>query len=470
MIVNSIIFLLFFVIVFASYYILRNKRSGQNALLLIASCFFYGFTNWKILPLLLFSILFIYLIGIIISKSENKKADIYTIIGIVFGVGLLFYFKYLNFFIESFTTTFNAIGLHCNPWSFNIIMPLGISFFTFKLISYVIDIKRKTIEPSKDFISFATYISFFPTILSGPIDKSSHFLPQLQKARSFDYHLAVDGCRQILWGMFKKMVIADNLSLFIERDIATSNGSTLFIVAIFYSIQIYADFSGYSDMAIGVGKLLGFNITSNFRYPYFSKSIGEFWRRWHISLLSWFREYIYFPLGGSRCSKIKVIRNTFLIFLVSGLWHGANWTFVIWGIFHALLFIPSILFIKTTTKHSLDEKTPLTWRYLLNMVTIFLLITLGWVIFRMESIEQIVLYLSKICSSSLFYKPQGVIWALVPFILSVFMFVFEWIQFDKEFPLQMEGKKWIRWGIYITLIILIVFYQGKSTDFIYFKF
>lgn len=469
MVINSLCFFVFFVTVFIAYYIFSNNVKWQNSILLISSLIFYGYTNWRMLILLCVSMLTTWFIGNKLGSNKNRKnqANIYTIVGVIFGVGLLLYFKYLNFFIESFSIMLSTLGLQVNGESFSIIMPLGISFFTFRIISYLVDIRQGNTE-SASLLEVATYISFFPCILSGPIDRSVTFLPQLRDVRKFNYSLAVEGCQQILWGMFKKMVIADGLSLFIAKDPLTASGSTLVIVSIMYSIQIYTDFSGYSDMAIGVGKLLGIRITHNFNYPYFSRSISEFWNRWHMSLLSWFRYYIYFPLGGSRCSKKKVIRNTFIIFLISGLWHGANWTFVIWGTFHACLFVPFLL-QKNRRKYKVDD--PYVGIDIFRMSFVFLLVTFAWIIFRCDTIEEAWLIITKICSSSLFTIPKGVMWALPSIIFATLMFMLEWCQKEKEFPLiNIANNRMVRWGIYFILIFTIIFFQGKPADFIYFKF
>lgn len=468
MTINSIPFISFFVIVFVLYYIPMLSLRLQNMVLLLASLFFYGYADLRMLLLLIVFILVFWLLGrgITCQRSEKKK-NVLMVLGIGLGVCLLLYFKYLNFFILSFANLFSLIGLQINYEAFNIIMPLGISFFTFRLISYLVDLRRQEI-PSVSLLNFSTYICFFPCILSGPIDRAVDFLPQLNKKRCFDESLAVEGCRQILWGMFKKMVIADGLSLFINRDVSMSNGSTLAIVAIIYSIQIYADFSGYSDMAIGVGKLLGVRISRNFHYPYFSRSVSEFWNRWHISLLSWFRYYIYIPLGGSRCSTVKVIRNTFAIFIISGLWHGANWTFVIWGIFHAVLFLPLLL---NKNKKRYRIETPYTLKDIMKMLFVFILITIGWIVFRCKDLQETWCYIQTVCSPSLFDKPEGVMWALPSMMYAAIMFGMEWYKKKDEFPLaDMKIKVFWRWGLYVFLILSIVYYQGKPADFIYFKF
>lgn len=472
MIINSITFLIFFSVVFVLYYIGQKSRCWQQCVLLLASSIFYAWTNWKMLLLLSTSIFVFY--GLALSMERYKSERIKNILcalGVIIGVGILLYFKYLNFFIDSFVCIFTKIGLECNLSTFKIVMPLGISFFTFKLISYIIDVRRGETPICKNIIILANYISFFPTILSGPIDKASNLLPQFEQAHCFNYSTAVDGCRQILWGMFKKMVIADGLSIYTMTNPETAVGSTLFILSVYYSIQLYCDFSGYSDMAIGIGKLLGFNIISNFRYPYFANSIAEFWKRWHISLLNWFRYYIYIPLGGSRCSKVKVIRNTFIIFLVSGLWHGANWTFILWGVLHAIFFLPILLNNSPRPKVNLEEKIKINIHNIINIITVFLLVNFAWIIFHSANIEQAMIIFSKIFSSSIFSKPVGVLPALPILLFSLGMFIYELKASDKEYALKVLPKnKILRWSLYILIVLLIVFYQGKPTQFIYFSF
>lgn len=468
MTINSIPFITFFIVIFVFYYIPVLGLRGQNMVLLFASLFFYGCADLRMLLLLIVSVWVFWFLGReMTSQSSEKRKNLLMICGICLGGCLLLYFKYLNFFILSFANLFSFVGLQINYETFNIIMPLGISFFTFRLISYIVDLRQQEIQ-SVSLLDFSNYVCFFPTILSGPIDRAVTFLPQLRTRRAFDSGLAVEGCRQILWGMFKKMVVADGLSLFISRDVEASNGSTLAIVAVMYSIQIYADFSGYSDMAIGVGKILGIRITRNFHNPYFSRSVAEFWNRWHMSLLSWFRYYIYIPLGGSRCSMMKVIRNTFIIFLVSGLWHGANWTFVVWGLFHAVLFLP-LLLNKNRTRYRIE--TPYVFKDIANVLFVFFLITVGWIVFRCKDLSETWLYIQTVCSFSLFDKPVGVMWAFPSMFFAVVMFGFEWIKRKVEFPLvDMNVNVFFRWGLYAFLVLSVVYYQGKPADFIYFKF
>jgi D-alanyl-lipoteichoic acid acyltransferase DltB (MBOAT superfamily) len=341
MLFNSIEFVIFFILLFVLYhFVLKERTKMQNILLLVASYFFYGYTNWKILPLLIVSTLVFYGLGIVISKTENqKRKSFFTALGVGFGIGVLGYFKYANFFIESFQTVFESIGLQTNIHTFKIIVPIGISFYTFRLLSYIIDINRGKYEPTRDLIAFSTYVAFFPCILSGPIDRPNTLIPQLQAKRVYDYHLSVDGMRQILWGLFKKMVVADNCALAANEifgDSAHCSGSTLALGAVFYTFQMYADFSGYTDMAIGIAKLLGFRITKNFNYPLFAQNISDYWRRWHISLTSWLTDYVFMPLNVKwrNWGKWGMILAIIVDFVLCGFWHGANWTFVLWGLYH----------------------------------------------------------------------------------------------------------------------------------------
>ena len=483
MIFNSVNFIIFFIVVFFLYYFpLKEKTKAQNWLLLIASYVFYGIADWRMIPLLLIATTVFYFLGIAIQTSTEKKSSLLTTLGVLLGVGLLLYFKYLNFFIESFSDLFNAIGLKTNWSTFNIILPLGISFFTFRLISYVIEIHRGKIEATKDFVVFATYISFFPTILSGPIDRPNNFIPQLVSKRPFNYDLAVDGCRQILWGLFKKMVIANNLAVYVNSvwsDLPNQSGSILIISAILYSIQMYTDFSGYSDMAIGVGKILGFRITRNFNYPFFARNIAEYWRNWHMSLTSWLTDYVFMPLN-VKFRNLSYLGSTLAIiitFVLIGLWHGANWTFAIFGLYHGLLYIPLMLsgaFFKKKklkpTKFGLPNSIDF-----LKMIGTFTLVTLGLIIFRADNISQFWEYISGFFDVTAFFKNTSVgLHALFPIVaLIIFMFVFEWIQRDKEFPLQINSlSKYKIFSIilYWLLIMAIFWFGGEEQQFIYFQF
>jgi len=407
------------------------------------------------------------------DQTRERKAKCVQIGNIVINLLILIVFKYYDFFIESLATLIPSISK--DRLLLHLILPVGISFYTFQALSYSIDVYKRKIEPTHDVVAFLAYVSFFPQLVAGPIERATSLLPQFTKQRHFDYKEAVDGMRQILWGLFKKMIIADRCAWFVDdvwSDYANQSGSMLVLAAILFSFQIYGDFSGYSDVAIGTSKLFGIKLMRNFNNPYFSRDIAEFWRRWHISLTSWFRDYIYIPLGGSRVSQRKIIRNTFIIFLVSGIWHGANWTFVIWGLFHALLFLPKILAGKNRKYLEVvasDRVIP-TIRELFQMLSTFALVSIGWVIFRAPSISDAALFLKGICSSSLFSMPE-----IIPFVtllLIVAMVVVEWInrKSSYEFDISWIKKRWLRWTIYYAIIFVVFFYAVESKPFIYFQF
>lgn len=489
MIFNSIPFCIFFIVVFFLYYFpFKRNLTAQNLLLLFSSLFFYGYANWKMIPLLLASILFVFYLGKEIDKTTSvKKSKFLSFLGIIFGIGLLLYFKYLNFFIDSFSYALNSIGFKTNISTLNILMPLGISYFTFKLISYVVEIQRGKINHCNDLVSFSTYIAFFPTILSGPIDKPNTFIPQLQKKRSFDYTLAVDGCRQILWGLFQKVVIADNLTLLINHvwsDMSNQSGFTLFIVAILYSIQLYTDFSGYSHMAIGIGKILGFRITINFNYPYFSRNIAEFWRKWHISLTSWITDYVFMPLNIKfrNLVKLGIIIAIIINMIIVGLWHGANWTYVVFGLYNGLLFIPLIISGNFFKKNNLKANKFGIPSFLdfLKMARTFLLFTFGLIIFRATNIEHAWHYIHNmfidIYSFTGYFETVKLVYREVGLpicLLILFFFITEWFTREKEFALQKLGVNWkryIRYSMYFLFIMTILWLGGKEEPFIYFQF
>ena len=484
MVFNSLPFILFFVIVFFVYWFpLKKNTKAQNVFLLVASYFFYGYADWKMLPLLMVATVVFYFLGIGISRSESeKKASWLRALGVVLGVGLLFYFKYLNFFIESFAHLFESIGLHTNWHTFNIVMPLGVSFFTFRLISYVIDVYNGEVEPTQDVVEFATYIAFFPCILSGPIDKPK-FISQLHSKREFKYDQAVDGMRQILWGLFKKMLVADNCAVYVDEVFSTyteQSGSTLLLAAVFYSIQLYADVSGYSDMAIGIGKLLGFRITRNFNNPFFALNVADFWRRWHMSLTSWVTDYVFTPLNFQfrRWGKAGMILAIIINMMVVGLWHGANWTFVVFGLYHGLLFVPLILsgaFMKKTqltiNRIGLPVLKDFGW-----MLLTFALVTFGMIIPRAESIGQAWGYICGMIDKSLFSIPwlKTRDYYIPKVVFSFIMLVVEWLQRGKEHGLELGYDRrytWLRFLLYFTILIITwVYSEPGETTFIYFQF
>ncbi len=407
MLVNSVNFLIFFTVVFVVYYFILAKRYKlQNLWLLITSYFFYGFASWKMIPLLAISTLLFYALGLIVGKykeKENQRAGFYAILGSLFGIGLLLYFKYLNFFIKSFSELFDSLGFQTNWGLFNIVMPLGISFFTFKLISYLIEINRGNLTPTKNVVDFATYISFFPTILSGPIDRPKPFLAQLNKVRVLDYLMASEGLKRIFWGMFMKMCVADRLSIYLDAIFNNSthhNGTSLAVAVLLYPIQLYADFAGYSEMAIGVALILGIKVAENFKRPFFSTNIADYWRKWHISLTSWLTDYVFMPLNIKfrsleKYGSLLAIIGTFVLI---GLWHGAAWTFVLFGLYHGLLYIPLMLsgaFFKKNKIKKTNSGLP-TIIPVIKMIRTYLLVALGLILFRSSGIEQTVSILSKI--------------------------------------------------------------------------
>ncbi len=475
MIFNSIDFLVFLPIVFILYWFVFKKNLRlQNLFVVAASYFFYGWWNWRFLFLIAFTSLCSWGSGLLIKKKKDndksKAALAINVANIVVNLLILGIFKYYNFFIDSFFDIFPT--LRNDHLLIKVILPVGISFYTFQALSYTIDVYRNKIEPTKDIVAFFAFVSFFPQLVAGPIERATNLLPQFLQKRVFDYASAVDGCRQMLWGFFKKMVVADNCAAFVDKiwnDIPAYSGSTLLFAAILFSFQIYCDFSGYSDIAIGCAKLFGVKLKRNFNVPYFSRDIAEFWRRWHISLTTWFRDYLYIPLGGSRVSKAKVVRNTFIIFLVSGFWHGANWTFIVWGAFHAFLFLPLILRGKNRkyTDNVATNRMMPTFKELVQMSFTFLLAALGWIIFRSDNISQTVQIFSSIFSTSLFQIPV----LSKTFIFVLVMLVVEWINREKEHPFQIAIKsKILRYVIYYVIMLTIVLFSGNQETFIYFQF
>jgi alginate O-acetyltransferase complex protein AlgI len=476
----SIEFAIFLPVVFLIYWIpLKKSRNYQNLFLLLASYFFYGWWDWRFLALILFSSSVDFVIGNLIHESaEQKRRKRLLALSVCVNLGMLFFFKYYNFFLDSLVESFTFLGQPINIDRLDIILPIGISFYTFQTLSYTIDIYRSRLTPSKDIFVFFTFVSFFPQLVAGPIERATNLLPQFYKERVFSVTEVKEGLRQILWGLFKKIVIADNCAIFVDTifDAPESfTGSKLLLGAIFFSFQIYGDFSGYSDIAIGTARILGFNLMQNFANPYFSRDVAEFWRRWHISLSTWFRDYLYIPLGGSRGSNWLIIRNTFIIFLVSGLWHGANWTFVIWGLAHTLLFLPLIV-SKNNRKHlgPIDEgKWFPSFKNLIRIVFNFLLVSMAWVFFRAESLGSALDYFSVMFSPSLFSMPmvsmnQGMLLGGIAFLL-----LMEWGSRTAPFPLDKMEENYsqvMRWAIYALLVWAIILFKGEPQTFIYFQF
>ena len=475
---NSIDFAIFLPIIFILYWFVINKNLKlQNLLIVIASYFFYGWWDWRFLSLILFSTIVDYSVGLKLNKEENLfKRKILLWTSIIVNLGFLGFFKYYNFFIDNFTAAFSFLGIEINSNSLNIILPVGISFYTFQTLSYTIDVYKKKFNSTKDFIAFAAFVGFFPQLVAGPIERATNLLPQFCKKRKFIYDQAVDGLKQILWGLFKKIVIADNCALIANEIFNNSvnySGSTLILGALFFAFQIYGDFSGYSDIAIGTARLFGFNLTQNFAFPYFSRDIAEFWRRWHISLSSWFRDYLYIPLGGSRGSKWRQIRNVFAIFIISGFWHGANWTFIIWGLLNAIYFLPLLLLNKNRNHLGVVAEGKLfpSLKELYGIFLTFILTVLAWVFFRANNVEHAISYMSEIFSSSLFYTPE--IFPKKTFILILFFILIEWLGRNEKYAIEKilnNMAKPLRWIIYYALALIILYFSGSKQDFIYFQF
>lgn len=479
MLFNSLDFALFLPIVFILYWFVTKKNlKAQNILIVVASYVFYGWWDYRFLSLILFSTLVDYAIGRALSTQEDtskRKALLWT--SILVNLGFLGFFKYYNFFLDNFVSAFSFFGQEINANSLNIILPVGISFYTFQTLSYSIDVYKRKLEPTKDIFAFAAFVSFFPQLVAGPIERATNLLPQFYTKRNFDYSKAVDGLRQILWGLFKKVVIADNCAQYaniIFNNSEDYSGSTLVMGALFFTFQIYGDFSGYSDIAIGTSRLFGFNLKQNFAFPYFSRDIAEFWRKWHISLSTWFRDYLYIPLGGSRGSLSKKVRNVFIIFLVSGFWHGANWTFIIWGALNALYFLPILL--TNNNRNHLDVVAKGSYlpsvKEALQMLLTFSLTVFAWIFFRAIDLEHALSYIGSMFSSTLLSIPK-VLPAKVMLLLVFFMSI-EWIGREGQYGISKLGLKWkrpFRWAFYALIICMIgLFMQTKETPFIYFQF
>ncbi len=473
---NSLDFAVFLPLVFILYWLIPRKNiKMQNFLLLVASYVFYGWWDYRFLSLIVFSSVMDYTIGIYLGKTDTKsKRKLLLIISLVANLGLLGVFKYYNFFVESFIDLFQSFGIQLQYESLKIILPVGISFYTFQTLSYTLDVYKRKLDPTKDAIAFFAFVSFFPQLVAGPIERASNLLPQFTRQRKFELDSAKDGMRQILWGLFKKIVIADNCAKtvnYIFGNYEDIHGPVLFLGAVFFAFQIYCDFSGYSDIAIGTARLFGFKLMRNFAFPYFSRDIAEFWRRWHISLSTWFRDYLYIPLGGSRVNNWLKLRNIMVVFVVSGFWHGANWTFVTWGALNAIYFLP--LFLTKKNRQYLD--TPAegrlfpTFREFYNMSFTFILTCFAWIFFRANTITDAFGYIKnmfvlKEMSFSLMY------FKYLP-ILLLFVAI-EWIQRDKQHALEIDSKPvYFRWISYFA-IMLVIFFLGvsNSSDFIYFQF
>ncbi len=482
MLFNSIDFALFLPVVFLLYWKVFNRSIKiQNFFLLMASVVFYAWWDWRFLSLVFFSAAVDYQVGRSMERAEAPRTrKLLMAISMVANLGMLGFFKYYDFFVVNFNEAFTLLGMPVGLRTLSIVLPVGISFYTFQTLSYTIDLYRRNIKASHDPVAFSAFVLFFPQLVAGPIERASALLPQFHRERTFDMAKARDGLRQILWGLFKKVVVADNCARYVNDAYASSDlmdGSTMALATILFAFQIYGDFSGYSDMAIGTARLMGFDLMRNFAYPYFSRDIAEFWRRWHISLNSWFRDYLYIPLGGNRGSKFKQIRNSIIVFAVSGFWHGASWTFLVWGLLNALYFVPHL--IRGSKRHKLPVVAQGTWlpslRDVYDMLFTFTLVCIAWVFFRADDLTAALGILKNIFSSSLLVTPFKLRSGYMFYTLLCIglLLVIEWSARERQYGLQLEGMlpRWARRTLYYGVVALIIaFAPITGGSFIYFQF
>jgi len=483
MLFTSLQYALFLLFIYIIYWgVLARYTKGQNWLILFGSYFFYAQWDYRFLGLLIISTLLNFLVGELIYKNKWEKG--WMIVGLMLNLGILGLFKYFNFFITSFHDLATHLGLSVNVSLLNVILPIGISFYTFHGLSYILDIYYKRIQAEKSFLNYSIFTSFFPLLIAGPIERATTLLPQVKRSKHLDYSKHIDGLRQILWGLFKKIVIADNCAYYANQIFSssdTASGSSLLWGAFCFSIQIYADFSAYSDIATGSARLLGYDLIKNFNYPYFSRDIAEFWRRWHISLSSWFRDYVYIPLGGSACGRMLQVRNTFIIFIISGFWHGANWTFIIWGVLNALYILPLMLLKSNRNNLSIvaaGRMFPSLYE-LFQMILTFFMAMIGWIFFRAETVMQGVHFIQKIFSPSILTLPEprflyGEFHSTTYIVLLlIFFFSLEWIGREKNYAIEsiLSNKPRVyRFGFYYCLIFLLIVFSSEPQEFIYFQF
>ena len=479
MLFNSIEYLLFLPVVFLLYWYGFRQRRWQNAFVVVASYVFYGWWDWRFLILIAFTTACSYASGVAIEhfKDNRRRQKLVCAANVIVNLGILGAFKYFNWFVDSLQSLVGIWGWQLDFVTVQLILPVGISFYTFQALSYTIDVYKGKVEPTHDVVAFFAFVSFFPQLVAGPIERASNLLPQFLADRRFSYPAAVDGMRQMLWGFVKKMVIADNCATYVDHIFThfhTCNSSELILGVLLFSFQIYGDFSGYSDIAIGTAKLFGINLMQNFNYPYFSRNIGEFWHRWHISLTSWFRDYVYFPLGGSRCSQAKKIRNTMAVFVVSGIWHGAKWGYVTWGFFHGLAFVVLML-IGGNKKHRdtvAQGRVLPSLRDVVNMLVTFLFVAFSRLLYRTNSITDSWHYLCRIFTDFSLSLPA--VGGTVTGWIVVFMIV-EWLQRTKPHALCIDGVPLLRyraarWALYLGLVTFTLVYSASSQQFIYFQF
>ena len=481
MLFNSFTFMLFLPVVFLLYWFVFKRLRWQNLLILVASYVFYGWWDWRFLILIVVTSASSFASGLLIRHYEGRRPLQRAVSAgnIVLNLGILAVFKYFNFFVGSFAALLGGMGINADWPTLHIILPVGISFYTFQALSYSIDVYARRIEPTRDVVSFFAFISFFPQLVAGPIERATNLLPQMQRERTFDYAVGVDGLRQMLWGFFKKLIIADGCAEVVNGLWDSMSGATglmLFIGSLLFTFQIYADFSGYSDIAIGCAKLFGFRLTTNFKVPYFSRNVREFWRRWHITLMNWFTQYVYIPLGGSRRGRVRTIVNTIIVFALSGLWHGADWTFVLWGLYHALLFIPLVLIGSVSHKDTVanGRLLPSVGEFVAMLVT-FLFVNFGWILFRAPDMASFTAFTSRMFSASLF-STAGLTMKMATCLLwCAGLLLAEWLQREREHVLQIDGWRIFstslsRLGLYALLVFLIFYFAGEVQTFIYFQF
>ena len=469
----SVAFFIFLPVVFAVYWLLGRNLHWQNLWLLLASYVFYGWWDWRFLILILITSLSSFASGLWLERTQHRQTVVAS--NIILNLGILGTFKYYDFFVENLQHLFLQVGYSLDVPTLRLVLPVGISFYTFQSLSYTIDVYRGKLHATKDVVAFFAYIAFFPQLVAGPIERATHLLPQMLGTRTFRYDEAVDGLRRMLWGFFKKMVVADNCAVAVNliwENYAEADALTLIAGMLLFTFQIYGDFSGYSDIAIGVSKLFGIRLMENFRLPYFSRSIGEFWRRWHISLMTWFRDYLYIPLGGSRKGSARTMLNVFIVFLLSGLWHGANWTYVAWGGYNAcLLTIGRWL----GANHQSPQSDIPTWRSIPRIIFTFLLVAIGWIVFRSASLAEAYDYLTRLFTTLPSFSLGGLQHGKVALLYCAMMLGVEWVQRDRLCPLQLEGLaigryQMVRWAVYYLVLILVFFGRGEEQTFIYFQF
>ncbi|SFU62005.1 D-alanyl-lipoteichoic acid acyltransferase DltB, MBOAT superfamily [Pustulibacterium marinum] len=476
MLFNSFQFLVFLPLVFLIYWSIGQQRiKEQNVFILLASYVFYGWWDYRFLALILASTLLDFFVAQKIENTNQKeKAKRWLFVSLLFNLGLLIVFKYYNFFVDSWVQAWKVFGVTMHVSTMRIILPVGISFYTFQTLSYTIDVYRRNLKATKDFIGFAAFVTFFPQLVAGPIERATHLLPQFHNSRKFNYDKAISGVHLFIWGLLKKVVIADSCAVYVDAifdNYEHLNAATLILGAVYFAFQIYGDFSGYSDMAIGLARLFGFDLMRNFKTPYFSRDIAEFWRRWHISLSTWFRDYLYIPLGGSRGAKIQQVRNVFIIFLVSGLWHGANWTYVFWGGLNACYFLPLLLFSKNR-KNIGDLEILSSIDFIKNLGRIavtFAFTCFAWIFFRAENLQSAFQYIKQITNFKFKVEYLSIERYSVELLLMLFIFVLvEWFYRNREEPLS--GKRCLLKVSLAIVTILILGSYSNPKDFIYFQF